>query len=188
MAYTKPELEGLKNTLLASGQPIPASQHRTFEQALIDELFDAQSRGDLLADVNSSVSNQSDDLYFVIRGGVAYLVPSPVSAFDRVITSTVGNIVLNMASKVERVFVGSASFTVNKSVSFSNAGSAIRATLFVVLTGGCNLTFPANIRKNANAGGWAANVWTGDAGAYKIDMMYDGTNWHVDISGPRDNA
>jgi len=76
MAYTKAQLEALKNSLLAGGQPITASIHREFVQKIIDELYDAQSRGDLLSGVQATTSNVSGDVTLVIRSGQAYLIPT----------------------------------------------------------------------------------------------------------------
>lgn len=76
MAYTKAQLEALKNSLLAGGQPITASIHREFVQKIIDELYDAQSRGNLLSGVQADTTNVSGDLSLVIRSGQAYLIPT----------------------------------------------------------------------------------------------------------------
>lgn len=76
MAFTKAQIEALKNSLLASNQPITAAIHRAFAQKLIDEMYDAQSRGNLLAGVQESGSTVTGDEILVIRSGVAYLVPA----------------------------------------------------------------------------------------------------------------
>jgi len=76
MAYTKAEIEALKNALLASNQPITASIHRTFAQKIIDELYDAQSRGNLLGGVQASGTTGTEDSVLVIRSGQAYLIPA----------------------------------------------------------------------------------------------------------------
>lgn len=76
MAFTKAQLEALKNSLLASGQPINAATHRELVQKLIDELYDAQSRGDLLSSVQATATTQAGDVVLVIRSGQAYLIPA----------------------------------------------------------------------------------------------------------------
>ena len=76
MALTKAQLEALKNSLLASGQPITAATHRGFIQNVIDEMYDAQSRGNLLAGVQANGTTVADDTILLIRGGQAYLVPA----------------------------------------------------------------------------------------------------------------
>jgi hypothetical protein len=76
MAYTKAELEALRNALLASGQPITASIHRDFAQRLIDEMYDPQSRANLLAAIQADAATAPGDVVFIIRGGEAYLIPA----------------------------------------------------------------------------------------------------------------
>jgi hypothetical protein len=76
MALTKAQLEALKNTLLASQQPIEASTHRAFVQNVIDEMYDAQSRGNLLAGVQTDGTTAGGDTILLIRSGEMFLVPS----------------------------------------------------------------------------------------------------------------
>jgi hypothetical protein len=72
---TKAALEALVNSLLAPGQPITTNgMHKPSMQAVIDELYDANSRGSVMAGVDSSVSLASGDKLFLIRSGVAKLV------------------------------------------------------------------------------------------------------------------
>ena len=68
-------LKALSNSELASGAQIPASKHRNVNDAIIEELFDAQSRGDVLAAVQSAVSAVGGDVALIIRSGQAYLIP-----------------------------------------------------------------------------------------------------------------
>lgn len=72
MAYSKAQLEALKNSLLASSQPdkITASKHRQFEQALINEMFDAETRGNLLALVQTVLNLNVGDSVLVVTNGV----------------------------------------------------------------------------------------------------------------------
>lgn len=71
---TKAALEALVNGLLPSGLPITAAgQHRPSMQAVIDEMYDAQSRGDVLAAVTAALSLVSGDQVFLIRSGQARL-------------------------------------------------------------------------------------------------------------------
>ena len=73
---TEAQLETLVNTLLASGQPdkIIASKHRQVENAIIDELFDVQSRGDLFNALVELLSYAGTEKIFVIKDGVAKLL------------------------------------------------------------------------------------------------------------------
>lgn len=70
---TKAALEALKNAALANGQPITATIHRNYDQNVIDELYDAASRGAVLAEVSTVGSLATGDLVFIIRSGAAHL-------------------------------------------------------------------------------------------------------------------
>lgn len=78
---TQAALEALVNAYLASNQPInAAAMHRPSMQKVIDELYDGQSRGDVLAEVMSVVSLSSGDKVLVIRGAEARLAPATLFA------------------------------------------------------------------------------------------------------------
>lgn len=73
---TKAALEALVNAYLASSQPITAAgMHRPSMQKIMDELYDANSRGAVMSGVDASVSLVAGDQLFLIRSGVAKLVP-----------------------------------------------------------------------------------------------------------------
>jgi hypothetical protein len=76
MAYTKAQLEELIGTLLASGQPIEASQHRAQILSIVDEIFSAQSRGNVIAGVTSSGVLEPTDTILIFRGGLARQIPA----------------------------------------------------------------------------------------------------------------
>lgn len=78
---TKAQLKAISNSQLASGTEIPATKHRTVNDAIIEELFNAQSRGDVLSGVQSAGSLAGGDLVVVIRGGEAYLLDSSEFGF-----------------------------------------------------------------------------------------------------------
>jgi len=82
MALTKAQLESLKNALLASGRPINAASHREFVQNVIDEMYDAQSRGNLLAGVQADGTTAGGDTLLLIRAGQAFLVPVSLFGVD----------------------------------------------------------------------------------------------------------
>jgi len=93
MALTKAQLEALKNSLLASQQPIIASTHRQLIQNVIDEMYDSQSRGNLLAGVQIDGTTTTGDTLLLIRAGEMFLVPS--SLFGGVGTLTgLGDVVV----------------------------------------------------------------------------------------------
>jgi len=72
---TQAALLALVNGYLASGQPITAAgEHRPSMQSVIGEMYDANSRGSVLAGVDVSVSLVAGDKLFLIRSGVAKLV------------------------------------------------------------------------------------------------------------------
>lgn len=84
MAYTKVQVEALNNAQLASGQTdkITATKHRLVNQAIIDEMYDAQSRANLLAAVEAALSTATGDKVLLIRSGVAKLVDISLIASD----------------------------------------------------------------------------------------------------------
>jgi hypothetical protein len=71
---TQSELEALKNSLLASGQPITASIHRNWAQQIINEFYNATSRGKVLATTSTVGSLSSGDKIYIIRGTDAKLI------------------------------------------------------------------------------------------------------------------
>lgn len=76
---TKAALEALVNAFLASGQPINAAgMHRPSMQKVIDEMYDANSRGAVLSGVDVSVSLATGDKMLIIRSGAAKLVDTSV--------------------------------------------------------------------------------------------------------------
>ena len=71
---TEAQLKSISNTELASGTQIPALKHRTVNNAIIEEMYAGQSRGDVLAGVQSALSLSGGDQVLVIRSGQAYLL------------------------------------------------------------------------------------------------------------------
>jgi hypothetical protein len=93
MAFTKAQLEALKNSLLASNQPILASQHRQQIQSIIDEMYDAQSRANILVGVQSDSVQGGSDTFLVFRSGQAYQLP--VSLLNANDLSSLGDVFIN---------------------------------------------------------------------------------------------
>lgn len=78
---TQAALEALKSSLLASAQPITAaSQHRVFEQHVINELYNAVSRGQVLANVGTVLTLSPGDDVFIVRAGEVKKVARSVFA------------------------------------------------------------------------------------------------------------
>jgi hypothetical protein len=72
---TKAALEAAVNALLAPSQPITANgMHKPSMQQVINEMYDAQSRGDVLAAVAAVLSLSAGDQILIIRSGEAKLV------------------------------------------------------------------------------------------------------------------
>jgi len=78
---TESELKALSNNQLPSNSQIPASNHRNVNNAIIEEMFDGQSRGDVLSDIQSSSSLNTNDQVLVIRNGQAYLLDANTFGF-----------------------------------------------------------------------------------------------------------
>lgn len=95
MAYTKAQLEALKNSILASAQPINAAQHRSMVQNLINEMFDPQSRGNLLAGVQADGTTAEGDTTLLIRSGQAYLVPAALFGGGAANLAGLGDVVIS---------------------------------------------------------------------------------------------
>jgi hypothetical protein len=93
MAFTKAQLEALKNSLLASNQPILASQHRQQIQSIIDEMYDAQSRANILVGVQSDSVQGGSDTFLVFRSGQAYQLP--VSLLNANDLASLGDVFIN---------------------------------------------------------------------------------------------
>jgi hypothetical protein len=66
---TSAELTAAINAKLASGQPITAVIHRSAEGDIIAELYNANSRGAVLAGVDTVLSLTSGDKVLLTRSG-----------------------------------------------------------------------------------------------------------------------
>lgn len=95
-----------------------------------------------------------------------------------------GTITLDMNSQIQRLFVGSASFSTPKTLAISNATNALVFNFHFQITDiAATLTLPS---------GWlmsdalfASNVWTPvTTGLYELGGSFDGTNWKIKIMGP----
>jgi hypothetical protein len=72
---TKAALLAAVNTYLAANQPITANgMHKPSMHTVINEMYDAQSRADILAAVTSALSLDTGDKVFIIRGSQGRLV------------------------------------------------------------------------------------------------------------------
>jgi len=105
-------------------------------------------------------------------------------------TSTAGaTITLDFANSgvnsVQKIFTGSATFAANKTVAFSNAGSALSfAFHFEVTNVAGTLTWPANVIMADVNWNTTTQIWTPPTvGKYVASATFDGTDWRVNISG-----
>lgn len=100
-------------------------------------------------------------------------------------TSTAGSsITLDMGSKTQKMFVGSASFASPKTIAMSNTANALLFNFFFEVTNvAAVLTFPGSwISSNTDFDG---TDWTPPAtGKYELGGSYDGTNWYIKVDGP----
>lgn len=192
MAYTKSQIEALKNSLLASAQPtkINAVKHRQFVQAVIDELFDQQTRANLLALIQDAASAQEGDQFVVIRSGEAFLVPfnEPILALASVDTSG-ATVTLDFGGKADMAFKGSVNISGNKAVVISNDTNAKQVRYFKFqASAGITLTFESDVRHGLWDGAWDSEtglVWTAPAdGVYIMKASRADSLWFVEISGP----
>lgn len=104
---------------------------------------------------------------------------------DSATPSTAGStITLDMNNQIQRLFVGSASFSTPKTLAISNATNALVFNFHFQITNiAATLTLPS---------GWlmsdalfASNVWTPvTTGLYELGGSFDGTNWKIKIMGP----
>jgi hypothetical protein len=108
-------------------------------------------------------------------------VDDPLTALDKLQVDTSGaSITLDMDSKSERLFYGSASWATAKTLAVSNATNAVSFVfLFEITNTNGTLTLPSNFMcVDARMVG---QVFTPlDIGRYKMRADFDGTNWWVD--------
>jgi hypothetical protein len=71
---TQAALTAAVNALLASGQPITAAMHRAAQLVVTQEMYNANSRGAVLANVDTVLTLSNGDKVFIIRDGEAKLI------------------------------------------------------------------------------------------------------------------
>lgn len=99
-----------------------------------------------------------------------------------VITSG-GTVTLDFASKVKRIFVGSASFSTPKSVVLSNNTEANEYFLFLNITNvAAVITFESDYLSNIPGWDSGSKTWTPfNIGKFKFTGVYDGTDWWLSM-------
>jgi len=78
---TQAELVAISNFQLQSQTQIPASKHRIVNDSMTSEMYNPQSRGDVLAGVQEATSLVAGDEVFVIRSGAAFLLDAGTFGF-----------------------------------------------------------------------------------------------------------
>jgi len=104
---------------------------------------------------------------------------------DRATPSTAGGtITLDMNSQIQRMHVGSASFSTAKIIALSNTtNSLVFSFSFTVTDVAAVLTMPSDFVMSSID--WDGADWTPPStGNYEMGGSYDGTNWIVKIAGP----
>lgn len=97
-------------------------------------------------------------------------------------------VVLNFLGGVEQIFKTSSNITAPKNWSLLNNTAARKFTAFFTISGGLHAqTLPAIFYVRSSLGGpdprMAGAVWTPiEEGYYKMDGVFDGTNWWITIN------
>lgn len=210
---TKAALEAIVNTLLAPNQPITANgQHKPSMQQLINEMYDAASRGAVLNGIPDVVSLMSGDKVLLFRSGVAFKVDKDLlggggtgvtdgdktgvqvsgsgtvwlpSDYRNITVSTAGaTITLPHNSKYETFFTGLTSFATHKTVVRTGESRTMRWTFMWEITNlAATLNFGSDTRSWSNQ--FVGGVFTPlDTGAYKVvaTRRYDDI-WWLDFKG-----
>lgn len=95
-----------------------------------------------------------------------------------------GTITLDMNSQIQRIHVGSASFSTPKTIALSNTTNALVFDFHFEITDvAAVLTMPSDFILTGDE--WDGSDWTAlEAGQYEMGGTFDGTNWKVKIAGP----
>jgi hypothetical protein len=72
---TQAALTAAVNALLASGQPITAAMHRAAQLVVTQEMYNANSRGAVLALVDQQLAIAGGDEVLTVRGGATVRIP-----------------------------------------------------------------------------------------------------------------
>lgn len=114
------------------------------------------------------------------------LIDSFCLVLDIANTSTAGSIIdFDFALKQQRKFLGSASFSTTKEITFSNDTNAIEFDFFFNITNvAAILTFPSSVlMDDVRWEATGAQEWAPDGtGWFKGHAEFNGTNWLLDIS------
>lgn len=97
-------------------------------------------------------------------------------------------ITLDLLSYVEAMFTGDSSIGAGKTIAFDNSSNGRRINFFFTLTDNYAFVFPSTVKMQNWVGEWDPSTYTwtpsGGAGAYRAELLYNGTNWLMNIYGP----
>lgn len=92
-----------------------------------------------------------------------------------------GTITLDMDSRVQKIFVGSASFGTAKAIALSNTTNSLVLSLFLNLTNvAAVLTFPSSFTMPTWDNRWSDGAHTftpASTGVYEFSAVFNGTDW-----------
>lgn len=95
--------------------------------------------------------------------------------------------VMNMESRVEKIFVGSHAIDEAFEFSFTNETNMLRVTTFIEVSGSRAITLPANVITDISRYTWSKPatklIWAAETGFYRLEWRYDGTSLWLDIFG-----
>lgn len=109
---------------------------------------------------------------------------------NRIAANTSGaTITLDFITGRIKVFVPTVGLSANnKTIAFDNYASAMFFDFPFTIDSGFYLQFPSNVFMNSFDGNWNTSTkrWTcPETGRYRMHGTYDGTDWDIDIYGPR---
>jgi len=190
---TEAQLKAISNSELASGNQIPALKHRTVNNAIIEEMYDAQSRGDVLAGVQTAVSIASGDQVLVIRSGQAYLLDSsefgfvdaladltdvsvPTPSNDQVLAYNTSNSKweakdVNTLTSVVNISGAATTNALTKFTGTSSIGNSILSDNGTTVTIGGNLSVDNNLTVGTINSGTSSDFVKGDGSLDSTDYQ-----------------
>lgn len=136
---------------------------------------------------NAQLPSSSSNDRIILQSSVdGELIATAKYVLDRATPSTAGGtITLDMNSQIQRMHVGSASFSTPKTIALSNTtNSLVFNFVFTITDVAAVLTLPADF-KMSDVLQFDGTDWTPlSTGEYEMAGSFDGTSWLVKIAGP----
>lgn len=99
-----------------------------------------------------------------------------------------GTITLDFANKIERMFIGSASFATSKTIAISNNTNALVLNMVLTITNVAGtVIFPTSFTMQAVDSRWTDGTHTFTpvgTGKHEFSAVFDGTDWNLKVSYP----